>query len=214
MAIFISFEGPDGSGKTTTSQSVVNQLLKQGYDVFYTREPGGSEIAEQIRNVVLDKKNTLMDKRTEALLYAASRRQHLVEKILPALKRGQIVICDRYIDSSLAYQGYARNIGIDEVLNINLFAIEGFMPDVTVFFDILPIDGLKRINADNNREVNRLDLEKLEFHNLVYQGYLHVISRYPERFKIINAKKSKEEVFNDTMKVVLEAINNYSKDVE
>jgi dTMP kinase len=187
---------------------IVEQLLKEGYDVFYTREPGGSEIAEQIRNVILDKKNTLMDKRTEALLYAASRRQHLVEKILPALKQNKIVICDRFIDSSLAYQGYARKIGIDEVLNINLFAIEEFMPNLTVFFDILPKEGLRRIQQDGNREVNRLDLEQLEFHNSVYQGYLHVIARYQDRIKIVDASKSKDEVYIETYKIVKNAVVN------
>ena len=134
---FITFEGPDGSGKTTISTKVQQKLVEMGYDAIYTREPGGIEIAEQIRNVILDPKNTAMDPKTEALLYAASRRQHLVEKVIPALEKGQIIICDRFIDSSLAYQGYARHLGIDEVYAINEFAIEGHFPDTTIFLNLL-----------------------------------------------------------------------------
>lgn len=122
--LFITFEGNDGCGKTTISTQVYEKMKEAGYPVIYTREPGGIDIAEQIRGVILDPKNTAMDARTEALLYAASRRQHLVEKVLPALANGMIVLCDRFIDSSLAYQGIGRNIGIDEILKINEFAIE------------------------------------------------------------------------------------------
>ena len=131
--IFISFEGVDGSGKTTVSKAVAKKLLDLGYYCVYTREPGGIEIAEEIRNVILDPKNTKMDAKTEALLYAASRRQHLVEKILPALDDGAIVISDRFIDSSLAYQGIARNIGFEKVKEINEFAIEDMYPQKTIF---------------------------------------------------------------------------------
>ena len=132
---FIAFEGCDGSGKTTVSRAVYERLKEEGYDVIYTREPGGIEISEQIRNVILDPKNVTMDERTEALLYAASRRQHLMEKVLPALEQGKIVLSDRYVLSSLAYQGYARGIGIEEVWRINEFAIEDHMPDHTIFLD-------------------------------------------------------------------------------
>mgnify|MGYP002519934807 CR=1 FL=1 len=136
MALFVTIEGPEGSGKTTIGKKIVEQLMNDGYEVIYTREPGGIEIAEQIRQVILDVNNTNMDPRTEALLYAASRRQHLIEKIVPAIKDNKIIICDRFVDSSLAYQGHARNIGIDEVLSINSFAIDGKMPDLTIFFDL------------------------------------------------------------------------------
>lgn len=159
---FITLEGPEGSGKTTVSKELVKILNEAGYKVLLTREPGGVDIAEQIRNVILDKKNTKMDARTEALLYAAARRQHLVEKVLPALKEGYIVLCDRFVDSSLAYQGVARNLGIDEVYNMNLFAINDVMPDKTLFFDIDYKKGLERIEV-NQRETNRLDLEKSDF---------------------------------------------------
>ena len=201
--MFITLEGPEGSGKTTAVESTVKKLIEMGYEIVRTREPGGTPIAEEIRNVILDKNNTAMDPRTEALLYAASRRQHLVEKVWPALKEGKIVICDRYLDSSLAYQGGARGLGIDEVLNINLFATENTWPDLTLLFDITPEEGLKRIAANANREVNRLDLEKIEFHNKVRESFLLLAKRYPERFVIIDASKSREEVAKQTLEAVL-----------
>lgn len=204
--MFITLEGPEGSGKTTAVNYAVSKLEKMGYQIVRTREPGGTPIAEQIRNVILDKANTAMDKRTEALLYAASRRQHLVEKVWPALKEGKIVVCDRYLDSSLAYQGGARGLGIDNVLNINMFATEGTFPDLTLLFDIEPEIGLARIAANANREVNRLDLEKLEFHKTVRNTFLELAKRYPERFVIIDASKSQEEVAKATLDVMLSRI--------
>ena len=201
--MFITLEGPEGSGKTTAVEATVKKLEEMGYEIVRTREPGGTPIAEQIRNVILDKSNTSMDGRTEALLYAASRRQHLVEKVWPALKEGKVVICDRYLDSSLAYQGGARGLGIDEVLNINLFATEGTWPDLTLLFDITPEEGLKRIAANASREVNRLDLEKLEFHHKVRDSFLLLAKRYPDRYVIIDASKSREEVAKQTLDAVL-----------
>ena len=191
--MFITLEGPEGSGKTTAVEAAVKAL----------EEPGGTPIAEQIRNVILDKANTNMDPRTEALLYAASRRQHLVEKVWPALKEGKIVICDRYLDSSLAYQGGARGLGIDNILNVNLFATENTFPDLTLLFDITPEEGLKRISANASREVNRLDLEKLEFHHKVRNTFLELAKRYPERFVIIDASKSREEVAKATLDAIM-----------
>ena len=201
--MFITLEGPEGSGKTTAVESAVKKLQEMGYEIVRTREPGGTPIAEQIRNVILDKANTSMDPRTEALLYAASRRQHLVEKVWPAIKEGKIVICDRYLDSSLAYQGGARGLGIDNVLNINLFATENTWPDLTLLFDIKPEEGLKRISANASREVNRLDLEKIEFHQKVRESFLYLAKKYPERFIIIDASKSREEVAKDTLDAIL-----------
>ena len=174
---FITFEGPDGAGKTT----IMSMVAKQIGDCLVTREPGGIDIAEQIRRVILDKENTAMDPRTEALLYAAARRQHFIEKVKPALEQGQIVLCDRFVDSSLAYQGYARGLGIDEVYTINQFAIEEMMPDLTIYFDIEPELGLKRINKNKGREINRLDLEKLEFHLKVREGYHLLLERFPRK---------------------------------
>ena len=204
--MFITLEGPEGSGKTTAVDYAVSKLEEMGYKIVRTREPGGTPISEQIRNVILDKANTAMDERTEALLYAASRRQHLVEKVWPALKEGKIVICDRYLDSSLAYQGGARGLGIENILNVNNFATEGTFPDLTLLFDIDPQIGLARIAANANREVNRLDLEKLDFHNKVRNTFLELAKRYPERFIVIDASKSREEVAEATLKAMLSRI--------
>lgn len=205
--MFITLEGPEGSGKTSAVKVVVDKLTKMGYNIVQTREPGGTPIAEQIRNVILDVNNTKLDPRAEALLYAASRRQHLVEKVWPALKEGKIVICDRFLDSSLAYQGGARNLGIDNILNINMFATEGTFPDLTLLFDIDPKIGLERIAKNANREVNRLDLEKLDFHKKVRQTFLELAKRFPERFVIIDASKSMEEVAENTYKAIMEKLN-------
>ncbi|MDF2856519.1 MAG: thymidylate kinase [Neobacillus sp.] len=202
--IFITFEGPDGAGKTTILKMAANQL--QG--ALVTREPGGIDIAEQIRNVILDKKNTAMDPRTEALLYAAARRQHLIEKVKPALEEGRIVLCDRFVDSSLAYQGHARGLGIDEVLTINQFAIERMMPHLTIYFDIEPEIGLNRINSNIGREINRLDLENLEFHSKVREGYHLLLDRFPDRIVKIDASGSVDEVFTQTMKILNQTIDN------
>ncbi len=204
--MFITFEGPEGSGKTTISNIIEKRLEDIGYQVVHTREPGGTPIAEQIRNIILDKANTMLDARAEALLYAASRRQHLVEKVWPALKEGKIVICDRYIDSSLAYQGGARNLGVENVLNINMFATEGTFPDITLLFDIKPEDGLHRIAANANREVNRLDLEKIEFHKLVRNTFLELAKQYKNRYVIIDASKPLDEVVENTWKEILKKL--------
>ena len=204
--MFITFEGPEGSGKTTVSNIIEKRLEEIGYSVVHTREPGGTPIAEQIRNIILDKVNTKLDARAEALLYAASRRQHLVEKVWPALKEGKIVICDRYIDSSLAYQGGARGLGVDNVLNINMFATEGTFPDMTLLFDIKPEDGLNRIAINANREVNRLDLEKIEFHKSVRETFLKLASQYKESYVIIDASKPLEEVVENTWKEILKKL--------
>ncbi|MFZ3591006.1 dTMP kinase [Bacillus sp. DJP31] len=205
--LFISIEGPEGAGKTTIVQLVVEQLQKENFKVLYTREPGGSRIAEQIRSIILNPENVEMDGRTEALLYAAARRQHLIEKVLPAIKDGYIVLCDRFIDSSLAYQGYARGLGIEEVLLINEFAIEKTMPTKTLYFDIDPEEGFKRINQNHNREVNRLDLEKMDFHYKVRDGYQILIERNPHRIIKINAAQTVEKVFTDTIEVIKEHID-------
>ena len=200
--MFITFEGPEGSGKTTIASRIVEILKERKLDVVYTREPGGSYIAEQIRKILLKRNNTEMDKLTEALLFAASRRQHLVERVIPALEKGQLVICDRFIDSSLAYQGNARGIGIQKVMDINLFATEGRLPDLTIFFDIESDVGLSRIDKDAQREVNRLDLERIEFHKKVRQGYLILLEKYPERIKRIDASKTIEEVVSDVLAII------------
>lgn len=187
--MFITFEGPEGSGKSSVLDKICHQLEHDGFNVVKTREPGGTPISEQIRNIILDKSNTNLEPRTEALLYAASRRQHLVEKIWPALKEGKIVLCDRYLDSSLAYQGNARGLGYENILSINNFATENTFPDLTILFDIQPELGLERISKNSNREVNRLDLEKLDFHKKVREGFLELAKKYPERFYIVDASQ-------------------------
>ncbi|MFC7061741.1 dTMP kinase [Halobacillus seohaensis] len=192
--LFVTFEGGDGAGKSSILKMVGEHLTAEGFSVLETREPGGIEIAESIRHVILDTAHTSMDGRTEALLYAAARRQHLVEKVIPALNQGKIVLCDRFIDSSLAYQGYARGLGMDEVYKVNQFAIENRMPDVTLFFDIQPSRGLERIASNDEREKNRLDLEKIDFHEKVYEAYLQLLQQYPERMKTINADQNIERV--------------------
>jgi dTMP kinase len=197
QGLFVSFEGPEGAGKTTIIDMLIEHLKKERFRAISTREPGGIEIAEQIREVILNKNNTAMDARTEALLYAAARRQHLVEKVKPALEAGSVLLCDRFIDSSLAYQGFARGLGIDEVLSINQFAIENMMPRVTFYFDLDPKIGLERIHKNDGREVNRLDLEKIEFHQKVREGYLILADRYPERIVKIDASRPLQQVFDE-----------------
>ncbi|MCI1245400.1 MAG: dTMP kinase [Bacilli bacterium] len=200
--MFITMEGGEGSGKSTAIKEIVAELRKEGHEVVLTREPGGTPISEEIRDIILDKKNTAMDPKTEALLYAASRRQHIVEKILPALKAGKIVICDRYLDSSLAYQGGARGIGIDKVYEMNQFATEGLLPDLTILFDIEPKEGLKRIADNAGREVNRLDIERLPFHEKVRASFRKLAKRFPDRYVVIDASKGKKEVLEEAFKAI------------
>ncbi|PKF85812.1 dTMP kinase [Bacillus sp. BA3] len=202
--IFITMEGPEGAGKTTITQMLGQALQQEGYQVLLTREPGGVPISEQIREVILNKDNTAMDARTEALLYAAARRQHLVEVVIPELERGGIVLCDRFIDSSLAYQGHARGLDIEEVYNINKFAIGDMMPDATLFFDIDPEEGLRRIQSNGEREVNRLDLEALDFHKKVCEGYQFIINRWKDRFIIVDAGRTIDEVLEETKASLLD----------
>ena len=198
---FIVFEGGEGSGKSTILDLIYNWLKEENIDCIKTREPGGIKIAEQIRSVILDKDNTEMDGRCEALLYAAARRQHLIERVIPALEEGKIVLCDRFLDSSLAYQGHARGFGIDEIYNINKFAIGDYFPDLTVFFDLDPQIGLDRINKNKDREVNRLDLEKIEFHNKVREGYNKLLEKGSNRVKI-DASNSIDEVLEDVKSII------------
>lgn len=204
--LFITFEGGEGSGKTTIAKLIKDQLEKEGYQVTLTREPGGVDIAEKIRDVIVDVNNTSMDKKTEALLYAASRRQHLVEKVLPVLEQDGIVICDRFIDSSLVYQGIARGIGIDEVYEMNMFATENILPKRTIFFDIKPEQGLQRVYSNKDREVNRLDLESLDFHQKVYDGYLTICEKYTDRIVKIDASLDIDSVFKQVLEKIKEVL--------
>ena len=203
---FITFEGPDGSGKSTVAKKIAEKLNETGYEVVHTREPGGIEISEDIRNIILDPKNTMMDAKTEALLYAASRRQHLVERVLPAVEQGKIVICERFVDSSLAYQGFGRQIGMEEVLGINLFAIDNTYPDMTIYLDVDEQVGLDRLK--NRSFKDRLDQESIDFHHRVKQGYQEVLKRFKDRIKIVDASKSIDEVVNSSYDLIIGLIND------
>ena len=204
MALFITFEGGEGTGKSTALKAISAYFEENKIPFILSREPGGTPIGEEIRNVILSKNNGAMDLRVEALLFAASRRQHLIEKIWPALKAGTNVLCDRYLDSSLAYQGNARGLGIENVLKVNEFATEGTFPDITLFFDLDPEVGLKRIAANQQREVNRLDLEKMSFHKSVREGFLKLAEMYPNRYVVIDASKSPQEVADACINAIKE----------
>ena len=200
---FISFEGPDGSGKSTVLKQVVAEIgprLKTQYLV--TREPGGSKIAEKIRQLILDPVNEEMSAKTEALLYAASRSQHMFETVIPALKAGKIVFSDRFVDSSLAYQGAGRELGIAAVKQINDFATSKVEPDLTIFLDVKPQVGLNRIAKERAGQEDRLEQEKLNFHQKVYQGYQEVIKAHPERIKVVDANKPFNLVVEDCVKII------------
>ena len=204
--LFVAFEGGEGSGKSTIIEKIYIWLRESGHECVLTREPGGIKISEKIRAVILDKENTEMDGRTEALLYAAARRQHLVEKVIPAINSGKIVLCDRFVDSSLAYQGYARGLGIDEVFEINKFAINDCMPNISILFDINPEIGLERIRKNSSREVNRLDLEKIDFHNKVREGYTKIYENNKDRMIKINAEQSIDQVFEEVKRIFLDLL--------
>lgn len=192
--IFISFEGPDGSGKTTQIKRFAEFLESRGYSVIMTREPGGTRISEKIRSIILDPDNAEMDGMTEALLYAAARAQHVAQLIRPSLEEGKIVLTDRFMDSSIAYQGYGRDLG-EKIRIINEYAVGDTHPDLTFFLDIDPLDGLKR--AKNRDELDRLEQESLDFHKAVYEGYLKLSEIYKDRYVHIDASKSVDDIFKD-----------------
>ncbi|MCP4336820.1 MAG: dTMP kinase [Mycoplasma sp.] len=207
MIKFITFEGPDGSGKTTALEGLKKYLEKNilNEEYIFTREPGGKENpeAEKIRHIILDKENNI-DSKSEALLYASARRLHLEQTVWPALQKNKIVFCDRYIDSSLAYQGSGRQLGIEWVKNINEIATDNTWPDLTILFDIPPKTAMKR--ADERAPKDRLELAGENFHKRVYEGYKEVSKLFPKRIKIIDATQSKEKVLEDVIKIILKAI--------
>ncbi len=202
MSYFITFEGIDGSGKSSTIKLLIEKLNKDGYQAISTREPGGSVIAEQVRNVILDVNNTNMDYMTEMLLFAACRSQHLKDIVIPNLEKGNIVICDRFVDSSYVYQGIARNIGLDSVMAINDLVIKDCKPDLTIYIDIEPETGLQRINK-NNRNKDRLDLESLEFLTKVRNGYLKIAEMFKERIVVVNGDQPLEKVVDDAYEIIV-----------
>ena len=197
---FITLEGCEGSGKSTQLKKLEEFLVSQGCDFIFTREPGGTPIAEKIRTIILDGNNVEMQDETEALLYASARVQHIKEKIIPAKNSGKIVICDRYIDSSFAYQAYARGLGMDFISKINSYAIENCMPDKTIFLNISSKDAfLRKGGADKD---DRLELSGEEFHQKVYEGYVSLSKIYPKRFIMINCLGEKEQ----TQQNIIEAL--------
>ncbi|MCA9765625.1 MAG: dTMP kinase [Carnobacterium sp.] len=204
--IFITIEGPDGSGKTSVIKHLLPKLEKElAQKIVATREPGGSEIAEKIRELILNPEHVEMDVRTEALLYAAARRQHLVEKIIPALNKGEIVICDRFVDSSLAYQGVARGIGLEPIAAINQFATGGLSPHLTLYLDLEAHIGLERINKNkDSRQFDRLDQENLAFHQTVRSAYLDLVKQNPTRMIAVNANQELEKVLSDCYTILVE----------
>ncbi len=197
------FEGNDGAGKTTAAKAVKERLEKEGWDVLLTREPGGSPIAEQIRELLLSVSNA-MDPKTEALLYAAARREHLVSTLLPALEEGKIVLCDRFLDSSLAYQGKGRNLGLEEIEALNDFGLEGFRPARTLFFSLDLETEKKRM--EERGDLNRLDLEPDSFHMKVREGFDQLMEKHPERYAIVDASKSREEVADQAYALIMEEL--------
>lgn len=199
---FITFEGCEGVGKSRQLCMLKEYLDKNGIKYYFTREPGGTSVSEQIRKVILDGNNKEMTDECEALLYAAARAQLVKEEILPRLLRGELVVCDRYIDSSLAYQGYARGLGKDFVERINAFAIKNATPDLTLFLDLAPIDAFKRKGGADSAD--RLELSGMEFHNKVYKGYLELAKTYPERIAVIDASGEREETSEKIINVLKE----------
>ena len=195
--MFITFEGGEGTGKTTQINILKKYLEDQGLEVIITREPGGVISAENIRAVIFDNE---IDPITETMLYAAARREHYIKKIKPALDAGKIVICDRFIDSSIVYQGIVRGVGVDLVENINKYAINNIEPDLTIFFDLDPEIGLKRVSL-RNEQMNRFDKESLDFHLKVRKGY-NLLSKTRNRFVLIDASKSIEDVTKQIINIM------------
>ena len=199
---FITFEGCEGSGKSTQVALFREYLESNNIDYIFTREPGGNQIAEKIRQIILDVNNSAMTDECEALLYAAARAQHISQTILPALNEGKLVLCDRYIDSSFAYQAYARGLGLDFIKKVNSFAISNCMPDYTVFLDISSTEAFKRKGGQDKDD--RLEQVGLAFHEKVYEGYKKVIESDPSRFLVINCKGAKHETHQNIINALKE----------
>ncbi|MDR1292178.1 MAG: dTMP kinase [Clostridiales Family XIII bacterium] len=195
---FITFEGPDGSGKSTQIRLLGGYLMKKGIDVVYTREPGGTRIGEKIRYIILDPENSEMDPLTEAMLYAASRAQHVAEVIRPALYEGRTVLCDRYIDSSIAYQGYGRGLG-EIVSCVNDLAVGGLGPDLTIFIDIAPASCFERIGRSDG---DRIESEDITYHEAVYKGYLRLAADHPDRVRRVDGSRDVRAVRDDIRTIV------------
>lgn len=204
--LFITFEGPEGSGKTSILAKLKEKLASENIAIITTREPGGSVISEEIRKIILNKENTLMDPWTEVLLYIAARRQHLVEKVFPEITTDKIIICDRFSDSTVAYQGYGRKLDIDKINAIQDMAFDNFKPNLTILFNVSPEVGLQRIKSRSQNENDRLDKENLAFHNLVYQGYQEIVKNNPQRVKVVDASQDFDHVLEQVYQIIKEFI--------
>ena len=208
--MFITLEGPEGSGKTSHIPYLVEYLREKGHIVFPTREPGGTSIGEQIREVIHDLKNVEMHARTETLLYQAARAQIVEEVIRPRLAAGEIVISDRYYDSTIAYQGYGHQQDLDQVRALVKYATGGLTPDLTILLDLDVEIGLKRKKKDN--EWNRLDAYTVEFHQRVRAGYLEMVKQEPKRWLILDAGKKWDEVQERLRKIILDRLYSMNSD--
>lgn len=200
--LFITFEGGDGSGKSTQIEKLKDYLEDKGFRVILTREPGGTKISEDIREIILDSRNTEMSDMTETLLYAAARAQLVEQVIRPAVERGNMVICDRFVDSSMAYQAYGRGLG-DIVWDINKNAVGDCMPDLTILLRLDPEAGMGRISG---RKQDRIELSSSDFHRRVYEGYLALEKRFPDRIKGIDASRGIEEISEEIINIVQDLI--------
>ncbi|ERI95536.1 dTMP kinase [Clostridiales bacterium oral taxon 876 str. F0540] len=197
--LLITFEGPDGSGKSTQIELLKDYLEKKGFEIIFTREPGGTKISEKIRNIVLDNENKEMSSMCEALLYAASRAQLVSEVIKPALNEGKVVICDRFVESSIVYQGIGRNLGEDRVRSINLAATDGLRPDITFLLTIPFEEGLRR--KSKQRSLDRLENSGDEFHKRVYDGYMNLVDS-AEYITSVDANRPMEDIHNDIISMI------------
>jgi len=203
--LFITIEGGDGSGKSTQINLLTKYFEREGFEVLLTREPGGTAISEKIRNLVLDKAHMEMHSMTEALLYAASRAQHVHEYIIPNVKAGKVVICDRYVDSSVVYQGHGRGLGIETVEAINSYATTGLTPDLTILLDLPPEIGLAR--KKNQKALDRLELASDDFHMKVAEGYRILADMHPGRILAVDATQTIDHIHGIIVKAIQEKIN-------
>ena len=202
---FITVEGSDGSGKTTFINSVTEYLVKKGYKVITTREPGGTEFSEKVRELLFDSSNEI-DAKTESFLFCVSRRDHIIKKIIPYVEEGYVVICDRFVDSSIAYQSYGRGLNKRDIININKYTTDGLEPDLTLYFSVDVEVGLSRTKCRD--ENNRMDNESLKFYKEVKRGYDELSNDYKERIKVIDANQSYEKVEEDAFKILEGFLNN------
>jgi len=199
---FITIEGGEGAGKTTLLEAMKKELLSRKYSLVITREPGGTKLGEEVRNLLLKRRKEKVAFKAELCLFLASRAQHIKDVILPSKKDGKIVLCDRFNDSTLAYQGYARGLGLEDVIEFSSYIVKDALPDLTLYLDLDPKIGLSRVKS----KYDRIEAEKVSFHQKIRKGFFILAEKYPERIKIINASKSPAEVYRDSMNFIDELL--------